>query len=60
LKRKGKGNERDEKELKQKAKEVTNGREELQRKDGCNEMDELKGKEEQDEQERRVEAKERR
>jgi len=56
LKRKGKGNERDEKELKQKAKEVTNGREELQRKDGCNEMDELKGKEEQDEQERRVEA----
>jgi hypothetical protein len=57
LKRKGKGNERDEKELKQKAKEVTNGREELQRKDGCNEMDELKGKEEQDEQERRVEAK---
>ena len=57
MKRKGKGNERDEKELKQKAKEVTNGREELQRKDGCNEMDELKGKEEQDEQERRVEAK---
>ena len=32
----------------------------LQRKDGCNEMDELKGKEEQDEQERRVEAKGRR
>ena len=60
MKRKGKGNERDEKELKQKAKEVTNGREELQRKDGCNEMDELKGKEEQDEQERRVEAKGRR
>ena len=39
-------------------KEVTNGKE-LQRKDGRNEMDELKGKEEQDEQERRVEAKER-
>ena len=29
----------------------------MQRKDGRNEMDELKGKEEQDEQERRVEAK---
>ena len=39
---------------------VTNGRERLQRKDGGNEMDELKGKEEQDEQERSVEAKGRR
>ena len=43
-----------------KRKEVTNGRERVQRKDGCREMDELKGKEEQDEQERRVEAKGRR
>ena len=57
MKRKGKGNERDEKELKQKAKEVTNGREELQRKDGCNEMDLLKGKEEVNEPDVRLKTK---
>ena len=56
MKRKGRSNERDEKELKRK--EGSNEwKERLQRKDGGNEMDELKGKEEQDEQERRVEAK---
>ena len=38
-------------------KEVTNGREELQQKDGRNEMDELTGKEEQEEQDRRFERK---
>ena len=57
MKCKGRSSERDENELKRK--EGSNewkGRV-LQRKDGCNEMDELKGKEEQDEQERRVEAK---
>ena len=59
MKRKGRSNERDEKELKRK--EGSNEwKERLQRKDGGNEMDELKGKEEQDEQERRVEAKGRR
>ena len=38
-------------------KETTNGREELQQKDGRNEMDELTGKEEQEEQDRRFERK---
>ena len=38
-------------------KEATNGREELQQKDGRNEMDELKGKAEQEEQDRRFERK---
>ena len=58
MKGKGRSNERDEKELKRK--EGSNEwKGELQRKDGRNEMDELKGKEAQDEQERRVEAKER-
>ena len=36
-------------------KEATNGREELQQKDGHNEKDELTGKEEQEEQDRRFE-----
>ena len=57
LKGKGRSNEGMKKSWNER-KEVTNGKE-LQRKDGRNEMDELKGKEEQDEQERRVEAKER-
>ena len=38
-------------------KEVTNGREELQRKDGCNEMDLLKGKEEVNEPDVRLKTK---
>ena len=60
LKRKGRSNERDEKELERKqGSNEWKGRV-LQRKDGCNEIGELKGKEEQDEQERRVEAKGRR
>ena len=62
MKRKGRSNERDNKELKRKdgsnewkERAATKGR--MQRKDGRNEMDELTGKEEQDERGRRFERK---